>query len=298
MRPSNLKKRNTKKICMAISMEFPISRFPAVNVSTIPQRSPLRYPGGKTWLIPHIREWLGRTKPNVLVDPFTGGGIVPLTAIMEGLVEHCAMVEIDRDVAAFWRDALYSTDALIQGIAQFQPTLENVSTIELQETSGFRTLVLNRTRNSGILAPGASFVKQGENGKGIQSRWYPETLIRRLSDISNHADRIVFREGDGIHTIESLVHRNDNEALFLDPPYTAGGKRAGSRLYAHSEIDHLRLFDLLADSDMNFLMTYDCSPEIANLVREHRFHAVCVFMHNAHHNTIPELVITREPLFL
>lgn len=207
------------------------------------------------------------------------------------------MVELDRDVAAFWRDALYDTDGLIQRIAEFQPTFETVSALEREETSGFRTLVLNRTRQSGILAPGASFVKHGENGRGIQSRWYPETLIRRLSDISRHADKVRFRAGDGMRAIESLVHRNDNEALFLDPPYTAGGKRAGGRLYAHNEIDHPRLFALLAGSGINFLMTYDCSPEIASLVREHRFHAVSVFMQNAHHNAIPELVITREPLF-
>ena len=32
-----------------------VSSQPAVNVASVAQRSPLRYPGGKTWLIPHIR---------------------------------------------------------------------------------------------------------------------------------------------------------------------------------------------------------------------------------------------------
>ena len=226
-----------------------------------------------------------------------GGGIVPLTAIMEGLVQRCIMVELDPDVAAFWQAALYDTDDLIDNIARFRPTPKSVSALELCKTSGFRTLVLNRTRQSGILAPGASFVKHGENGKGISSRWYSDTLIRRLSDISDHANKIVFYTGDGMRTIESLVHKNGDEALFLDPPYTAGGKRAGGRLYAYNTIDHLRLFEMLSDSDMNFLMTYDNSTEIIHLVREYRFHAVSVFMQNAHHNAIPELVITREPFF-
>ncbi len=30
-----------------------------VNVAMVPMRSPFRYPGGKTWLVPRIREWLG-----------------------------------------------------------------------------------------------------------------------------------------------------------------------------------------------------------------------------------------------
>jgi DNA adenine methylase len=29
-----------------------------VNVASVPQRSPFRYPGGKTWLVPRVRRWL------------------------------------------------------------------------------------------------------------------------------------------------------------------------------------------------------------------------------------------------
>ena len=34
------------------STEIPVSSIPAVNVASVPQRSPLRYPGGKTWWCP------------------------------------------------------------------------------------------------------------------------------------------------------------------------------------------------------------------------------------------------------
>ena len=44
-------------------------------------------------------------------------------------------------------------------------------------------------------------------------------------------------------------------------------------------------------------MTYDCSPEILDLVREYGFKAVTVAMKNTHHDRIPELVITRDRLF-
>jgi hypothetical protein len=58
-----------------------------VNVASVPQRSPFRYPGGKTWLVPYIRSWLARTQTpvSVLVEPFAGGGIVGLAAGFEGL---------------------------------------------------------------------------------------------------------------------------------------------------------------------------------------------------------------------
>ena len=288
----------------ALAATFPASRVPVVNVASVPQRSPLRYPGGKTWLIPHIREWLRLTEPEILIEPFAGGAIVSLTAVMEDLVTAAVMVEIDRDVAAFWRSALESGATLQEWIGQFEPTIERLRELEQVYPStvtehGFRTLVLNRTRRGGILAPGASFCRNGENGRGLLSRWYPETLANRLAAIQECAARIVFLEGDGMKALPMLLQGwGRKAAVFLDPPYTAnGGKRAGSRLYAHSAIDHAALFSLLAEHESNFLMTYDAAPAIVELVREHEFDAVCLSMKNGHHNQMSELVITSEPLF-
>ncbi len=283
---------------------FPVSRVPVVNVASVPQRSPLRYPGGKTWLVPHIREWLRHTKPEILVEPFAGGAIVSLTAVMEHLVPQAVMVEIDRDVAAFWRSAFESGATLGEWIRQFEPTREGLERIQKEIPAtvtehGFRTLVLNRTRRGGILAPGASFSRIGENGKGVASRWYPETLAARLAAIQGYAERMTFLEGDGLKLLPALLHGwGRKAAVFLDPPYTAkGGKRAGSRLYSHSKIDHSRLFSVLAEHNSNFLMTYDAAQEIIDLVDEHNFDAVCLSMKNTHHNQLSEIVITSEPLF-
>ncbi|MYA89552.1 MAG: DNA adenine methylase [Boseongicola sp. SB0662_bin_57] len=270
----------------------------------MPQRSPLRYPGGKTWLIPHIREWLRHTEPEILIEPFAGGAIVSLTAVMEKLAESAVMIEIDRDVAAFWRSALESGATLREWIGQFDPTLESLREIEQSPPEsvvehGFRTLVLNRTRRGGVLARGASFCKTGENGKGLRSRWYPETLVSRIAAIQDHSDRLSFLEGDGMKLLPILLRGWGREAaVFLDPPYTAaGGKMAGSRLYEHSSIDHAALFAMLAEHESNFLMTYDAAPEIVELVRKHGFSAAVLSMKNGHHNRLVELVITSEPLF-
>ena len=281
---------------------IPLSPIPAVNVASVPQRSPLRYPGGKTWLIPHVRRWLStRRKARCLVEPFCGGGIVSLTAVMEGLVDECVLVELDRDVAAFWHAALRHTPALCERVLAFDATRANVMDVanrapETLLEHGFRTLVLNRTRRGGILAQGASLPRIGENGKGVASRWYPETLVRRLREIELYAPRITFLEGDGTRLLESAAGI-PGAALFIDPPYTAGGKRAGRRLYANHEVDHPAIFERLADCDADFLMTYDAAPEILDLVRRHQFVAVRVMMKNTHHARIPELIVTRRHVF-
>lgn len=146
-----------------LSEQIPISPIPAVNVATVPQRSPLRYPGGKTWLVPHVRAWLSgiTPKPEVLVEPFAGGAIVSLTAVMEGLTERAVMSEIDPDVAAFWKSVLWHSDELIECVRSFVPTRESVAHLNDDVPNsvvgrGFRTLVLNRTRRGGILALGAT----------------------------------------------------------------------------------------------------------------------------------------------
>ena len=286
----------------AVSEDFPPSAIPAVNVASVPLRSPLRYPGGKTWLIPHVRAWLDLdTKPRVLFEPFCGGGIVSLTATMEDLCERAVLAELDRDVAAFWHAALRHTDDLCKRIRDFDPSRENVRALQFQSPAslvdhGFRTLVLNRTRRGGILAQGASLLNAGENGKGLASRWYAQTIVDRLFNIKQHEPRITFVEGDGLKLLESMAHA-EGVAVFVDPPYTAGGKRAGQRLYAHHEVDHSRIFEVLADSNADFLMTYERAPEIVALVQRHGFAAVTVTMKNAHHTRMPELVISRREMF-
>ncbi len=284
---------------------IPISSIPAVNVATVPQRSPLRYPGGKTWLIPHVRAWLSgiNPKPEVLVEPFAGGAVVSLTAVMEGLTERCVMSEIDPDVAAFWKAALWHSDELIGRVLAFVPTRESVAELDCRVSGtvverGFRTLVLNRTRRGGILANGASLARVGEAGKGVRSRWYPDTISRRLKAISEYADRIEFRETDGLGILQEKTCASDSRTVvFVDPPYTAAGKGAGKRLYNHKQLDHRELFARLAQTETDFLMTYDQSPEIIDQIRRHCFQVKRVNMKNTHHDQIWELLITRRPVF-
>src|SRR3989337_2298065 len=95
----------------------------------------------------------------------------------------------------------------------------NNSYDSLRQTA-FKTLLRNRTSHGGILAPGAGLIKYGEQGKGINSRWYPQTLAHRIRNIGRINDRIEFIHGDGIAVIRKYVERPD-VVFFIDPPYTA-----------------------------------------------------------------------------
>ncbi len=271
------------------------------NVSSVPQRSPFRYPGGKTWLVPRIRQWLN-TLPNVaqeFIEPFAGGGIVSLTVAFEKLANHVTMVELDDQVAAVWQTIL-SGDAewLAEQIIQFEMTADAVREIlsneprSLQEKA-FQTIVKNRVNRGGILAPGAGMIKQGEKGKGLKSRWYPETLKRRILQIAEIRDRITFITGDGLEIITQNIHRHD-VVFFIDPPYTAAGKKAGHRLYQYAQLNHEKLFELAGQISGDFLMTYDESQEVKAWANFHRFDWQTVAMKNTHHAKMTELLVGRN----
>ena len=272
-----------------------------VNVASVPQRSPFRYPGGKTWLVPRLRQWLGsfRDKPNELIEPFTGGGIVSLTAAFEDLAQRVTMVEMDADVAAVWQTIL-GGDAvwLAERIVTFSMTVECVQA-ELETTPkstperAFQTLLRNRVNHGGILAPGSGRLKHGENGKGMASRWYPQTLQTRILNIASVAHKICFIHGDGIAFMRENAGRRDT-AFFIDPPYTAAGKKAGSRLYTHNELDHEELFQATQAIAGDFLMTYDNADGVRTLAERHGFATLAIPMKNTHHAEMTELLIGRR----
>jgi DNA adenine methylase len=272
-----------------------------VNVSSVPHRSPFRYPGGKTWLVPKIREflWSLPDRPATFVEPFAGGAIVGLTVAFESLADKVVLVELDDQVASVWKTVL-SDDAgwLIDKIGTFTCTLEAVQD-EMSRTPNstkqlaFQTIVKNRTYHGGILASGSGPLKNGENGKGVSSRWYPATIQRRLSDIHRIRQRLEFIEGDGIAVIEQYSNFPD-VAYFIDPPYTAAGKKAGRRLYNCFELDHDLLFKVVAGARGEFLMTYDEAEGVRHLASQNDFEVTTVPMRNTHLATMDELLIGRN----
>lgn len=272
----------------------------AVNVASVPQRSPFRYPGGKTWFVPRLREWLRSQpkKPKLLIEPFVGGGIISLTAVFENLVEESLMVELDEGIAAVWQTIVDgNAEWLISRILNFEMSKENAfneikKKRKLIKEKAFQTIIKNRTFHGGILAAGSGFLKNGEAGKGVHSRWYPNTLARRLRAIDLVRDKLHFKHGDAFEVLEQ--YKDDEVVFFIDPPYTAGGKRAGSRLYTHFELDHEALFAACERVTGDFIMTYDNTEEVRNLSRKHGFEAKPIPMKNTHHATMTELVIGRD----
>ena len=281
---------------------IPMLSHRVVNVASVPQRSPLRYPGGKTWLVPEIRKWLRglHFRPQVFVEPFAGGGIASLTAVMDGYVDRAVLCEKDPDLSNLWQCMIDDAEQLALRVERFAATPENVRAVFADAgasgvEAAFRTLLRNRISRGGIMAKGASVMNRGENGKGISSRWYANTLAARIRAIGSCAGSLEFFQGDGVGLVE-LCKDNRSAAFFIDPPYTAAGKRAGRRLYTYNEIDHEDLFERMPKVAGAFMMTYDESPDVIDMARRRGFHLAKVPMKNTHHAVMYELLITSHGL--
>ncbi len=240
-------------------------------------------------------------QPKVFIEPFAGGAIIGLTVAFEKLADLVVLVEKDEQVAAVWQTIINTEDGaewLAEKIVNFKPMPDSVKTLLSSETSSvrdlaFKTIIQNRVSHGGILADGAGLLKNGENGKGILSRWYPATLKRRILDIATVRDQIKFIKGDAFHQINKRLD-SPNAVFFVDPPYTASKKKAGSRLYKYHQVDHEKLFDLMSNVKGDFLMTYDDAEEVRDLARKHNFETRLVSMTNTHNTTMAELVVGRD----
>lgn len=272
-----------------------------VNVASVPQRSPFRYPGGKTWLIPVVRKWLKQTnhykqpvgKAGKLIEPFAGGGIVSLTTAFESLADQVVMIELDKEVAAVWEVIINGNyEWLADQIYTFDLTAERANDIlhkagKTLEEQAFSTILKNRIFHGGIITKGSGLIKNGENGRGIKSRWYPKTLRDRILAIGYVRHKLKFINGDAFSEMEKAKDER-NSYLFIDPPY----KVAGKRLYTHFEIDHDRLFSLVAQLEGKFMLTYDDTEEIRALAEKYDLEYRTIPMKTTHHIQKNEIIIS------
>jgi DNA adenine methylase len=262
------------------------------NVATVPQYSPFRYPGGKSRWYPFVKHWMLSTQAKVFVEPFAGGAHAGLAVGIEGLVDKAVLVEIDDNVAAVWKTILSDdVDWLMGRIRDFKMSRENAERMLARKDRStrdraFAMIVHNRVSRGGITAPGAGWLKKGENGQGLSSRWYPETLVGRIEEIARASDRIQFVHGDGLG-VASRYRSDEDAAFFIDPPYP----KAGGRLYKHSDVDHEAIFDFASSVKGSVLLTYDNSEEIETLVEDYEMQSEGLGVSTTHHTEKKELLI-------
>lgn len=283
--------------------------LPLVNVAQVPQVSPLRYPGGKSWFYPYFRAWMVHEgyRGGTLIEPFAGGASISLQSLVDGIVSQAVLVERDEELFTFWRvvldrDRFPALAGQVLALRSEADLMEKMDDLEERRSRGDATdverallyLLRNRTNYGGITARGASRMRRGEKERGVSSRWYLSTLSARLSLVNQLGDRISVVHGDGVSFLEFAARFLPDAVVFADPPYLLG-KSPGTRLYDQTSLEYGHLLGVLATGFKGrFLLTHSPSDELLSMAKRFGLEARGVPMRGRRNAVLEEVVVASD----
>lgn len=237
--------------------------------------TPLRYPGGKTQLLPLVIDIL---KKNDLIygeyaEPFAGGSGIAISLLLNDYVSKIYLNDLDPSIYSFWHSVINQPKELCRLIEKTDVTIEEwhrqkkvlanpqkYSPLKI----GFATLFLNRTNRSGIIKGGViGGLDQSGNYK-LDCRFNKSDLIRKINRIADHSNRIELSMLDAEIFIKKVIPKTAKNAFInIDPPYFCKGSGLYTNFYKPD--DHASLASKVSKIKRKWMVTYDDVDEIRNL---------------------------------
>ncbi len=223
--------------------------------------SPFRYAGGKFYARNLILEYV--PPHSHYIEPFAGGASIFFAKPKK---ENNWLNDIDEALINTYLIIRDMPENLISFLDGEQATKERHSyyknefkpTNKLEEAA--RWFYLNRTSYSGIMK-----LQNCYWGYGEKYSMRPENWARNIIRTSEKLQNVNITCMDFEDVIKAAP---DGAFLFIDPPYFNADQ---DKFYTHSFLkdDHYRLCKTLKKyhTKINFLMTYDNSPEIRELYK-------------------------------
>lgn len=229
----------------------------------INNKSPLRYPGGKTRACKIIDNVIN--KFNKIISPFFGGGSFEF--YMQNKYGFKLIVN-DKFIPLynFWKQIKNDKKKLCD-------ELRNIESISKEDFINYRNLIM--TLNENILEQSIYYFiinRCSFNGSTLSGGFSIEASKKRFTkSCINKIELLDFSNIDiyNYDFIDFLNELDDNERLlFLDPPYYLETK---SKLYGnngdmHENFNHQSLFELIK-TKRNWIMTYNNCDYIKNLYK-------------------------------
>lgn len=243
----------------------------SINNNILLNKSPLRYPGGKTRackiLDKIFNEYFNNKQFEYVLSPFFGGGSFEF--YLQNKYNFKLIVN-DKftPLYNFWKQIKLDKQILcnelnkIQNVSkdlfiEYRNTIMNLNDNILQQAIQF--FIINRCSFSGSTLSGG-FSKEASNKRFTKSSI---DKIKNL-DLTNVE---LYNED-----FENFINNNicDNTLLFLDPPYYLEKK---SKLYGnngnmHNEFNHIQLFNVINKKN-NWILTYNNCNFIKHLYKDY-----------------------------
>ena len=266
--------------------------------------SPLRYPGGKACIFDMTKDILvGHNLSGwQYAEPYAGGCGLALSLLFDGVVSKLHLNDIDLSIATFWESLIFHTDELVDRVENVTFTIEEwrkQKQIQKEKLTAnpldlaFSTLYLNRTNRSGIIKAGViGGLAQTGNYK-MDCRFNKADIISKIYAIAKRQSDICIYNLDAIDFIHR-VENQENLVLMIDPPYYNKGQTLYANFYRHD--DHAKIADILTNTTLPWILTYDNTPEIIELYRDFNQYSFNINYSVANKRVGSELLIT-SPIF-
>lgn len=237
--------------------------------------TPLRYPGGKSQLIPFVIEVLRRNDMfyGEYAEPFAGGSGIAVHLLLNNYVTKIYLNDIDPAINAFWRSVIDHSDQLCEIIEKTPITIEewhrqrkiHVSPSGYDiVTRGFSTLFLNRTNRSGIIKAGVIGGLSQEGNYLLDCRFNKSDLCAKILRISALRKQIKLTKLDAVAFLNKVIPETGVSTLVnLDPPYYAKGSELYTSFYKNE--DHALLATAVKKLKRRWMVTYDDAAAIRAL---------------------------------
>jgi DNA adenine methylase len=251
---------------------------------------PIRYPGSKfrasKLILPHLD--IEHTEYR---EPFLGSGAIFFTKKRSN---YNWLNDIDNDLIITFQiiSDKQQRNELICRAKNFIPSKEAFDILKAKKyinpiDIAYRYFVINRTAYSGIMKlPNWGF----HPIKSVQPDKWPTRIME--AGIKLEGSQIT-----KLDFAEVILSPSENDVLiFVDPPYFLADQK---RAYLHSFTmpDHIRLMEVLKQTNHKFCLTYDNCNEVKELYSWANIHEYNWMYHTANSNTTTrkmgrELIIT------
>ena len=233
-------------------------------------KSPLRYPGGKTRACKIIDDiiiqYFDIKLFDTLISPFFGGGSFEF--YFQNKYKYNLIVN-DKftPLYNFWKQVKSNKHELCS-------ELRNINTITKTDFANYRNSILQLDKDTLKQAIQYFIINRCSfSGSTLSGGFSEEASKKRYT--SSSIDRIEILDFDNIDIYnldfeDFLKNASDKSILFLDPPYFLNKK---SKLYGnngdmHEKFDHEKLFDVII-TRQNWILTYNNCDYIRELYKKY-----------------------------
>ena len=235
-----------------------------------PSFTPLRYPGGKTWLFGYVKAFLEFHEIDLgtVVEPFAGSASISVGLLQNNLADEAYICEKDPLISSFWASALEDNEELVESVESLRVSMDTwwkfrkyLASDALKKFGRMEMatacVFYNRANYSGILKAGPLGGKRQKSKYTIKCRFNKEYINKKIVSLGRLYGKLHVHQGDGTEFIQKLSKRRHTEDLlfYVDPPYYDAG-RVLYRDYFNDE-DHVRLANALKVLRKPWLLSYD-----------------------------------------